>query len=94
MSSCISRDHHVQGTYPCLQRRDCHGGLAAGLHDARLLLPGGVHHHTEEECHSQQISGENQKRSKLSTALFQWGEMKDMIRVGNITVFVLATIFD
>ena len=38
---------------------DCDGGVATGLHDARLLLPGGVHHHTEEECHAQQISGEN-----------------------------------
>ena len=38
---------------------DCDGGVAAGLHDARVLLAGGVHHHPEEECQAQQISGEN-----------------------------------
>ena len=56
---------------------DCDGGVATGLHDARVLLPGGVHHHPEEECQTQQISGENQKRTKLSSALFQRGKMGD-----------------
>ena len=49
---------------------DGDGGVASGLHDAGVLLPGGVHHHPQEERHLQQISGENQKRTKLPSSLF------------------------
>ena len=42
---------------------DGDGGVAAGLHDAGVLLLGGVHHHSEEECPAQQGSGENEKRT-------------------------------
>ena len=55
----ISKKGGSSQTYLRSINSDGHGGLATGLHDAGLLLPGGVHHHPEEECQLQQISGEN-----------------------------------
>ena len=55
----------MQGENPSVQRGDSHGGVAAGLHDARLLLPGGVHHHPQEDGGPQQASGEEQEGEQL-----------------------------